>query len=531
MWHVFQPPTWFPCRYSFTLVFLLVVCAARVFSKPEGIPVKTVLISTVSLSASLLLCSISGIIPFAGNIKVTMILLVIYTVLFLNLLLQPHISDFSSKAVKCFCRLLRPGSLLLLLIVVSAEAVSNSLIVLHGLDKQLGFPEREEYVTFSQRGAALKSETQKIAQDGFYRLENSTARNANDGLSIGYHSLSHYSSLSNQRTFRFMGNLGMICYVNNRYFRYYGSTSAVDAVMGVKYIWDTEERRYGYIPTGAQWGDTRVYENTDALPLMYFADSAVLDTPIKATNPFELQNRLLSGLGGSDQTYYRPIPVRADAAGGRIVEHQEICYIKNTRDLIITVENPTSQHVLIYFQNNFHENAPVYLNGICLNVYDDRLVRGVIDLGKQPAGTVTVRIPTWTEDAWFSGLCAYSLDEKLYDDLIDRLHEGVPEALEIHDTSVSGIITAPSDGVIFTSIPCDSGWTVKVDGKLVEAKNVAEAFIAIPIKNGTHYLQMHYRPKGLTAGIVITIVSALNVLTMAVIQMIRHRRNPGEENR
>lgn len=529
-WHAFQPPTWFPCRYSFTLIFLLIVCAARVFSQPEGISIKAVLISAVSLSVSLLLCSISGMVPFAGNIEVTIGLLAIYTVLSISIWLQPHISDFSSKAAKCFCRLLKPGTLLLLLVVVSVEVISNSLIVLRGLDAQLGFPKREEYAAFSKRGTALKTATQEIADTGFYRVENSTARNANDGLSIGYRAMSHYSSLSNQRTFRFMGNLGMICYVNNRYFRYYGATSAVDAVMGVKYVWDTEERRYGYIPTGVQWDDTRVYENTHALALLYFADSAVLNTPIEDKNPFELQNRFLSGLGGSVQTFYRPISVRADAAGGSIVEHQGIHYIRDARDLILTIENPARQHVLLYLQNNFHENAPVYLNGACLNVYDDRLVRGVIDLGKQPEGTIIVRIPTWTENAWFSDLCAYSLDEKRYDDLIGRLREGVPDNLKISDTSVSATITALSDGVIFTSIPCDDGWTVKVDGQSVKTKNVAEAFMVIPVEKGTHEVQMHYRPKGLTMGIMISCVSALGILTLVVIRTIRHRRDSEEEN-
>lgn len=36
-WHVFQPPTWFPARYSFTVVFLFTGCAARTLSKPDGL--------------------------------------------------------------------------------------------------------------------------------------------------------------------------------------------------------------------------------------------------------------------------------------------------------------------------------------------------------------------------------------------------------------------------------------------------------------------------------------------------------------
>ena len=93
------------------------------------------------------------------------------------------------------------------------------------------------------------------------------------------------------------------------------------------------------------------------------------------------------------------------------------------------------------------------------------------------------------------------------------------------------VLTALSDGIIFTSIPCDDGWTVKVDGKVVETKNVADAFIAIPVTAGTHEVRMHYRPKGLTMGMIISCVSALGILAFIVIRMIRHKQKSEEENR
>lgn len=161
-----------------------------------------------------------------------------------------------------------------LLCAITAEMACSAVHQLNGLDRQFGFEKKETYTAFLERGQALVRAQESLGDDGFYRIENSTARNANDGLSLGYPAVSHYSSLSNQKTFRLLGSLGMISYVNNRYLRYYGATSLLDTILGVRYVFDTAERRYGYEPTGTQVGDTQVYRNTNALPLAYFADAS-----------------------------------------------------------------------------------------------------------------------------------------------------------------------------------------------------------------------------------------------------------------
>lgn len=121
-------------------------------------------------------------------------------------------------------------------------------------------------------------------------------------------------------------------------------------------------------------------------------------------------------------------------------------------------------------------------------------MRGIIDLGEQPAGTVEVRISLWQDGLWYSGLCACSLDTARYDEWVERMHSGAAETLTVEDTRVEGQVNAPRDGVLFTSIPCDSGWRVYIDGEPVKASAVAGAFIAVPGFGRRAYIPARIHP-------------------------------------
>ncbi|MBQ8412438.1 MAG: YfhO family protein, partial [Lachnospiraceae bacterium] len=65
----------------------------------------------------------------------------------------------------------------------------------------------------------------------------------------------------------------------------------------------------------------------------------------------------------------------------------------------------------------------------------------------------------------------------------------------------------PSGKTMFTSIPYDEGWTIKVDGKEVDYYAIGEAFIGVDMAPGEHTVEMLYVPKGLQGGILISIGS------------------------
>ncbi len=118
---------------------------------------------------------------------------------------------------------------------------------------------------------------------------------------------------------------------------------------------------------------------------------------------------------------------------------------------------------------------------------------------------------------------AAGFDEEAFEALTDGLRQGGADSLTVTDTAVTGRIAAPRDGLLFTTIPMDSGWSAELDGKAVKAETAFGAFLAVPVTAGEHSFRLVFRPKGLKAGAALSAVG----LALAVVWIgmdIRKRR-------
>ena len=74
--------------------------------------------------------------------------------------------------------------------------------------------------------------------------------------------------------------------------------------------------------------------------------------------------------------------------------------------------------------------------------------------------------------------------------------------------SIKGTVNITDDSSwMMTSIPFEKGWTVKVDGKVVETAKVWDSLLAYKITPGEHTVEMSYLPDGFVAGFIISTVS------------------------
>jgi len=96
------------------------------------------------------------------------------------------------------------------------------------------------------------------------------------------------------------------------------------------------------------------------------------------------------------------------------------------------------------------------------------------------------------------------------------------------DTQLSGKITAPVDGLLYTSIPFDTGWQVTVDGTRMPKADYAAigdgAFLAIPLKAGDHDVTFKFVPPGLREGIMISGAALVLLGLLGVLMELRRRR-------
>ena len=99
---------------------------------------------------------------------------------------------------------------------------------------------------------------------------------------------------------------------------------------------------------------------------------------------------------------------------------------------------------------------------------------------------------------------AYRFSEDAMIQVYDRLNRMPMHLTSWKDTKLSGTVTADRAGTLFTSIPFEKGWTVKVDGQKVETRKAFGAFLAIDVGSGDHVIDFSYFPEGLKPGVLIT---------------------------
>ena len=130
--------------------------------------------------------------------------------------------------------------------------------------------------------------------------------------------------------------------------------------------------------------------------------------------------------------------------------------------------------------------------------------RYILDLGYHEAGEV---ITLKSEKDNTFQLRAYSFDEEYLGELLEELSQSTLSIREMTSTKLRGSVTAVKDGYLVLSIPYDPGFTIKVDGVKTEAALFEDMMIAVPLSAGEHDISLSYYPQGMTAGILITLLS------------------------
>lgn len=390
----------------------------------------------------------------------------------------------------------RRGVTAALLIVMLLDLSWGGVRLLRGLDGEFGYDDEAEYVYFRREKEALLS---GISDDGFFRVRSSVDRSKNDAIGFDYNGTTHYSSayLSsvNQWVHSFGMGQGWIWCSD------YGSTPVTDLFLDIEYaVSDSVPGPFYTLVTGNTLGG--LYRSSYAGSLGWFVPAGREDWE-DAYDPFDDQNRLFRMLSGEESVYTQ-------------AEAEEVRETDGARFTLVSDGEP-----LFGWFPKQNGSASLYVNGryIC------ELYKGETDciwyLGTYPAGEgVEVCVAAEWAEATFR-----SLDTEAFARGASALN-----ALELLSVSDGGRVKArincPSDGMILTSIPAASGWTVKVDGEAVETGTALGTFLSIPVTAGSHSITMGYAPPGTGAGLGITVLSAALILGGWLFYRRKNRKLP-----
>lgn len=525
-WHGFQVPNWLPYRYSFTFSFVLLVMAAMTFERLEGITVKDIGVTAFGLMAYVFYV---GKQDFDG---VTLVLTVWYTVVF------TLVYSIFLRYIKLSNRVTRAVLTFIMGLFVVGELFGSSLSTMHAINSDVTYSKHSGYnriITLARDTVSKIYAADSFDGGGAYRIEKNYHRTVNDPMVIGSYGISHSSSTLNSGPIQFLRRLGFS--YGGHYIRYKGSTYVSDAVLGIKYVMEKGSSEDEALPVNKHYDDLllenrdskdvfAVYENPYALPVAFMADRSVLGVTFESDNPFNNQNTLMSHLVSNEETeYFKRITVSGtfpeNARQSSYGAHTKYTPIEEGKNCHIEyiLNAPTDDMIYMYLPSSYERQVNLWLNKEFLDYYFENGKMVIQTLGRFEEGEEISLIVTVTEDkkeVLFKDKLFYYLDEEKFAEDIEKLRQGGLRMTSFEEDHITGTITAEKDGIMFTTVSWEPGWTIKVDGAVVTPVKVCDALIGVELSAGEHEIEMTFFPAGLKAGIIISIAAVIIVIIIAV---------------
>lgn len=104
-------------------------------------------------------------------------------------------------------------------------------------------------------------------------------------------------------------------------------------------------------------------------------------------------------------------------------------------------------------------------------------------------------------------LCSLCGREAGISEAVEQLGQSPFVIESFENTKICGTVTCDKDGILFTSIPQDKGWSVFVDGKRTETKTLFGYLLGVALAKGEHRLEFRYHVYGIGAGLFVSVLS------------------------
>lgn len=518
MWHTGSYMS-FPCRYAFITIFFALICAGYFLSSENAIA-KEKKNCDHFIIFLILAALIYGFYRFSegfvennrdGMAKYTKSLwqdgtafelwleFFVVAAVFYTIITLLHKKGWISK--KIFA--------LFLAMFVAAESYAN--VNVYMITPDMNYPERSYY-----HHNIMDLSDRIEDNDGFYRVKTSSKLfEVNLVGSMGYNSLSHYTSLTSRDYMYMMKQLGYSSYwmeVGS-----YGGTELTDALMSVKYL---IEKNDGITNNADSVYSNGIYEIVPTeyyLPLGIVTDtdlsgSEELSTGTRSDVQKKLFEQLFGGNGDeliTDYEYDSIYGIQDDS-----VMSPSFTFNSSSDFSYMDYEIKVTDKQTLYFDcfdklsNNLSESINgsfmVTVNGRSIqNDYPSQSSNGLLKLGEFENEEVNVRV---TLNKNITNCRSYGVFGLHHDVLQKALEQMNTAGLTDNDGKLSGSVNAKAGQKCVLQIPYQEGLKIKVNGKSVSYSKVFGDLVCFDLQEGENNITVTNVPKGFYAGLALTIL-------------------------
>ncbi|WP_294449933.1 YfhO family protein [uncultured Ruminococcus sp.] len=518
MWHTGSYMS-FPCRYAFITIFFALICAGYFLSSENAIA-KEKKNCDHFIIFLILAALIYGFYRFSegfvennrdGMAKYTKSLwqdstafelwleFFVVAAVFYTIITLLHKKGWISK--KIFA--------LFLAMFVAAESYAN--VNVYMITPDMNYPERSYY-----HHNIMDLSDRIEDNDGFYRVKTSSKLfEVNLVGSMGYNSLSHYTSLTSRDYMYMMKQLGYSSYwmeVGS-----YGGTELTDALLSVKYL---IEKNDGITNNADSVYSNSIYEIVPTeyyLPLGIVTDadlsgSEKLSTGTRSDVQKKLFEQLFGGNGDeliTDYEYDSIYGIQDDS-----VMSPSFTFNSSSDFSYMDYEIKVTDKQTLYFDcfdklsNNLSENINgsfmVTVNGRSIQTdYPSQSSNGLLKLGEFENEEVNVRV---TLNKNITNCRSYGVFGLHHDVLQKALEQVNTAGLTDNDGKLSGSVNAKAGQKCVLQIPYQEGLKIKVNGESVSYSKVFGDLVCFDLQEGENSITVTNVPKGFYAGLALTIL-------------------------
>lgn len=528
IWHGMHYPNDLPYRQSFIYSFVLLIMAYKVFLRLGEFTTRQI----AGVGAGLLIFvvmvqELTSKNAGTGTIIFSLALTVLYVVI---------LAIFKDKRYE------KASVVLLLLVCICSEVVMCDTSTLNiSVTK-------EPYVSDYDDFRSLKKNLDTIEQDEFYRMELTNLRTRMDPSWYNYNGVSVFSSMADQNLSGLQSKMGMMSNAINSY-TYNPQTPIYNMMFSLKYIVNNDTFNVldsPYYTPSVSSQNFSAYRNNYYLPIAYCVNSETefwaSETYINEWNrdynsdPFQLQADYFNYATGTENPFEEITVNYAtynNVSPFSNLNTNTFIFSKTTADTaastVFYITTEKKGNVYIYFDVTGSNGENVTVSSSRGTTTQSTSQNCLLDLGEYDADeTIIVTIPFESNSGTLK-FYAYTLNDELLNEGYEKLKDNQIIVETFEDTYISGKFTAKKDCLLYTSIPYNKGWSVKIDGEEVDEDDIValgNSLLCVRVLQGNHTVEFTYKVPGLIEGIAISVVTALILILILLIN--RRKRKTGK---
>lgn len=476
-WQLFQRPIWWQSRYAFTFSTFLIMIAFKSLMKIKDLKLKT-WTKIVLLSVFILLSAISFI--YMLSIYEKEILVSYYFFFGLSLIIFAQYLFLVGQS--------KTEIIILLLIVLELGVNTYNGLSLTRADAY------EPIYKITARNEQQINKL-KIMDDTFYRLELVKSTTKNDGLLYNYPGVNFFSSNYNGRIINFLQDkLGFPDYEARIALTDFNP--ALLSLLNVKYLVGNID----YYPKIAEGLHQNPYPL--ALGFMIPETNAQLITKDSNLN----YETIYSLFTGEEVSLFTPIVVAdlkpelnnlVDLNTLELTEGKEgasYALIDEAQSGSIIIKYVAPKNGLILYHNQFKNLKKILINGEVQR--DPRNALIYLQANDQ---LILIYELNEKDHLIASQFAIFDIDN--YEQAVQKISSNLLEIIPSKHLIEGTVISTEEKNLLFTSIPYEKGFTIRVDGQKIKPTIIFDTFIGLKLNKGTHTITIDYMPKGFWLGL------------------------------